>query len=128
MSTETTTTPHTDLTIRLLGTSDQAALRRIAGRDGGDVPRAPLGAFVGRELVAAVSLADPAARPVADPFVPTGAAVAVLQMRAEQLRTTRPAGDRPGGRLSRLRTARRRLTQPSSSGAIVSPAEASCSQ
>ena len=102
-----------ELTIRVLGADDAAEIRRVAERDSSGVPALPLlGAEVSGRLVAAVQL-DARGCSVADPFVPTATAVAMLKLRAGQLR-----GEEAG----------RRGGHPCSSGAIVRPAEASCSQ
>lgn len=103
-----------ELTIRVLGSDDTAEIRRVAERDSSSVPRFPLlGAEVAGRLVAAVRLDGAQGQAVADPFVPTAAALAMLKLRAGQLR----------GEAVRDRTG-----HPCSSGAIVRPAEASCSQ
>jgi hypothetical protein len=103
-----------ELRIRMLGDNDGPEVRRVAERDSSSVPTLPLlGAEVAGRLVAAVRLDGDDAEAVADPFVPTEAAVAMLRLRAGQLRGVE-TGDRDG--------------QPCSSGAIVRPAEASCSQ
>lgn len=102
-----------EITIRVLGADDAEEVRRVAERDSSDVPALPLlGAEVSGRLVAAVQL-DALGCAVADPFVPTSTAVAMLKLRADQLR-----GEEAGGRASHA----------CSSGAIVRPAEASCSQ
>lgn len=102
------------LRIRVLEDGDAAEIRRVAERDSSATPKLPLlGAEVEGRLVAAVRLDDVDGEAIADPFVPTQEAVAMLRMRAGQLRGV-DAGDRPG--------------QLRSSGAIVRPAEASCSQ
>jgi hypothetical protein len=103
-----------ELRIRMLEDRDAAAIRRVAERDSDGVPPLPLlGAEVAGRLVAAVPLDGAEERAIADPFVPTAAVLAVLRMRARQL-CGLEASERGG--------------QPCSSGAIVRPAEASCSQ
>lgn len=107
------------MTIRLLaeGTRDEVALRRLAERDGALLPARPvLGAWVGNELLAAVGLGD--AEPViADPFRASAGAASILASRAGQVRRIRSGAAPEGG-----------AAHASSSGAIVRPAEASCSQ
>lgn len=73
------------ITVRVLGDSDEAALRRLAGRDSSPVPAGRLlGAEVGDALVAAVSLDE--GRVLADPFHATRPAVEMLRVRARQLK------------------------------------------
>jgi hypothetical protein len=98
------------MTIRLLADRmpDASALQRLAERDGALLPTGPvLGAWVGGQLLAAVSLSDDQGGVVADPFEHSAGAASVLASRAEQMRTPAYASSR---------------------GAMVSPAEASCSQ
>jgi hypothetical protein len=101
-----------DITIRMLGPADLPEVRRVAERDSAPTPELPLlGAESGGRLLAALGLGADHRQTVADPFSPTGQAVRLLELRARQL------DGRLGGR-----------AQASSSGAIVRPAEASCSQ
>ncbi len=73
------------LTIRSATTADAVALDRLAQLDSRQLPTAPhLLAESGGRLIAAVSATDGDA--VADPFVRSGDAVALLQRRARQLR------------------------------------------
>jgi hypothetical protein len=73
------------LTIRSATTADAAALERLAQLDSRALPAAPhLLAESGGHLIAAVSLRDGDA--VADPFVRSSDAVALLRRRAGQLR------------------------------------------
>lgn len=103
------------ITIRVLDEADAGALRRLAERDSSSVPRsAALGAVRGGRLIAAIEL-EGRGNVVADPFQRTADAVALLRVRLGQLRRDRRR---------RVRTA----GQDCSSGAIVSPAAASCSQ
>ena len=103
------------ITIRLLDESDAGALRRLAERDSSSVPRsAALGAVRGGHLIAAIEL-EGGGSAIADPFQRTADAVALLRIRLGQLR---------GERRRRIRS----VGQDCSSGAIVSPAAASCSQ
>lgn len=101
-------TEATELTIRMLGERDLPALRRLAGRDSAGVPALPvLGAELGGELVAALAIGAGETAPIADPFVATAEAVALLQLRAGQLRADcrrRRGRRRPLGQFrSRLR-------------------------
>jgi hypothetical protein len=73
------------LTIRSATAADAVALDRLAQLDSRDLPAAPhLLAESGGRLIAAVSARDGDA--VADPFVRSGDAVALLRRRAGQLR------------------------------------------
>jgi hypothetical protein len=73
------------LTIRPATAADAAALDRLAQLDSRELPAAPhLLAESGGRLIAAVSARDGDA--VADPFVRSGDAVALLRRRARQLR------------------------------------------
>jgi hypothetical protein len=78
-------TTHTDITIRQLGSDDEAALAALAERDSAAAPTGGvLGAFTPTgALVAAVSLDT--GQLVADPFAHTAHAAALLRVRAEQL-------------------------------------------
>ena len=76
------------LTIRPATTDDAAALARLAQLDSRELPAAPhLLAESGGRLIAAVSARDGDA--VADPFVRSADAVALLRRRAGQLRDQR---------------------------------------
>jgi hypothetical protein len=75
------------LTIRSATAADAVALDRLAQLDSSEIPAAPqLVAESGGNLIAAISTRD--GRAVADPFVRSGDAVALLRRRAGQLRTT----------------------------------------
>lgn len=89
-----------DLTVRHAGPADLPALTRLAALDG---TRPPEGAALLAESDARVVAALPfgAGRPIADPFERTAEAVALLELRASQLR----AAERPAKR----RTLRSRL-------------------
>jgi len=85
------------LTIRELGARDERSLERLAALEGRRVPAGPLmGAEVEGRLLAAISLGD--GETVADPFSRTDELVALLELRAGQLRQRRP---RRRGRLLR---------------------------
>lgn len=73
------------LTVRALQPADTEAVRLLAALDGKHVPAGPaLVAEVDREVVAALPLDG--GRALADPFRPTAHLVALLELRAEQLR------------------------------------------
>lgn len=78
--------PIEELSIRYLDAagSDRGALQHLAGRDSAAVPAGEvLGAERRGRLIAAVSLST--GEVVADPFIPTTAARALLEHRASQL-------------------------------------------
>jgi hypothetical protein len=104
------TSSHEDstLALRLAQPDDALAIRRLAALD--DAPplaRPVLVAFVDGQPVAAASLVDE--RTVANPFLPTADVVALLSLRARQLRrrgtARRPATLRHPWRVPRLRAA-----------------------
>jgi len=83
------------VTIRAAGPGDAAAMRRVAALDSAPVPALPaLVLEEGHEARAAVSLVDGAV--VADPFHRTVELVALLELRAEQVRPE-GSGQRGGG-------------------------------
>ena len=87
------------LTIRAARPGDRAAIRRVAERDSRAVPQGPvLVAQIGGEIVAALPLDGGPA--VADPFRPTAPVLALLELRARQLRSASSLGGRllAGGR------------------------------
>lgn len=77
-----------ELTIRPAFADDAVALERLAALDSSTVPRgdALLVACVDGVVVAALRIEDEAA--IADPFRPTAEIVALLAVRARQLRGT----------------------------------------
>jgi len=77
------------VTVRFAAPDDTGGLARIAELDSAALPAPPLlvGERAGRP-VAALSLADGSV--VADPFVPTADVVALLALRARQLRGVAP--------------------------------------
>lgn len=77
-----------ELTIRPAFGDDAVALERLAALDSSTVPRgdALLVACVDGAVVAALRIEDEAA--IADPFHPTAEIVALLALRARQLRVT----------------------------------------
>lgn len=73
------------ISIRMASGDDDAALRRLAGRDSAAVPAGPLlVAEVGGELRAAIALEHGAV--IADPFRHTGELVDLLRARYAQAR------------------------------------------
>src|SRR5260370_42178442 len=85
------------VTVRAAGPGDATALERLAALDDRPLPQAPLLiGEVGSLALAALSLADD--RVVADPFVPTREVVALLRLRARQLRGRGRGWRRIGGR------------------------------
>ena len=93
----------TDLTIRTLEGSDSAQIRRLAQLDSAGAPELPLlGAEQSGRIVAAVSLADAEAAPIADPFLPTAGTLELLSIRAGQIRSTDRACSRVRGLFERL--------------------------
>jgi hypothetical protein len=93
--------------------ADARALARLAGLDSARVPAAPLlVAEVAGELRAALSLHDGAT--IADPFQRTASLVALLTVRAAQLRAEPVARPRLLERLRRGVTRARRLSAPAS--------------
>jgi hypothetical protein len=80
----------TDISIRRSVASDHGELARLAALDSASPPRGPaLIAEADSRMLAALPLGS--GRPIADPFEPTAEIVALLQMRAEQLRTAEVA-------------------------------------
>jgi hypothetical protein len=75
----------TDITVRRSVSADYSELERLAALDSTRPPRGPaLIAEADSRMIAALPLGS--GRPIADPFEPTGEIVALLQLRAEQLR------------------------------------------
>jgi hypothetical protein len=74
----------TDITVRRSVPGDASELERLAALDGARPPTGPaLVAEAGSRMVAAFPLGS--GRPIADPFEPTAAIVALLRLRAEQM-------------------------------------------
>ncbi len=89
------------VTVRFAGAADAGHLARLAELDSAQVPDGSL--LIGErdgQPIAALSLSDGAS--VANPFVPSADVVALLRLRAAQLRR----GDRPPGRGFRWRLPR----------------------
>jgi len=96
------------LTVRRFAHSDIGAIRLLAELDGKPTPiGAVLVAEVAEELVAAVPLDGGEA--LADPFKPTADIVALLRLRARQLRESSGARRSPLSLPSRLPAPLRRL-------------------
>jgi hypothetical protein len=90
----------TDITVRRAVAGDRGELERLAALDSARPPSGPaLVAEADSRMLAALPLGS--GRPIADPFEPTAAVVALLQLRAEQL--TRD-GASSGGWVERLRS------------------------
>jgi hypothetical protein len=82
-----------NLTVRHAVASDLSALARLAALDSTSPPRGPaLVAEADSRMLAALPLGS--GRPIADPFEPTAEVVALLMLRAEQLRDS--DGERRG--------------------------------
>src|ERR671917_573097 len=91
----------TDISIRRAVPADEGRLARLAALDSASPPRGPaLIAEADSRMLAALPLGS--GRPTAAPSEPTAAAVALLQLRADQLSRaqTEPAG--VGARLRSL--------------------------
>jgi hypothetical protein len=74
----------TDITVRRSTPADQRALERLAALDSAPTPSGPaLVAVADSRMLAALPLGS--GRPIADPFEPTAAVVALLELRAAQL-------------------------------------------
>lgn len=74
----------TDITVRRAVAGDRIELERLAALDSATPPRGPaLVAEADSRMLAVLPLG--AGRPIADPFEPTAAVVALLELRAEQL-------------------------------------------
>jgi len=75
----------TDITVRRSVSADYRELERLAALDSARPPRGPaLIAEADSRMLAALPLGS--GRPIADPFEPTAEIVALLHLRAEQLR------------------------------------------
>ena len=88
-----------NITVRTATAADLSSLNRLAALDSASPPRGPtLVAEADSRMLAALPLGS--GRPIADPFEPTVEIVALLQLRAEQLR----ADDGRRSRFERLRS------------------------
>ncbi|MET0510731.1 MAG: hypothetical protein ABW135_03495 [Thermoleophilaceae bacterium] len=75
----------TDITVRRSVSADRAELERLAALDSASPPRGPaLVAESDARMIAALLLGS--GRTIADPFEPTAEIVALLELRAAQLR------------------------------------------
>ena len=74
----------TDITVRRSVAADRSDLARLAALDSARPPTGPaLVAEADSRMLAALPLGS--GRPIADPFEPTAAVVALLELRAEQI-------------------------------------------
>ena len=79
------------LVIRLSTVADEPLLKSLAQLDSADLPDAPLlVAELGAQPVAALAMANGEA--IADPFLPTADVVALLRLRARQLKSRASRG------------------------------------
>jgi hypothetical protein len=77
----------TDITVRRSVSSDRSELDRLAALDSARPPTGPaLVAEADSRMIAALPLGS--GRPIADPFEPTAAIVALLELRAAQMAAT----------------------------------------
>jgi hypothetical protein len=77
----------TDITVRRSVAADRSELERLAALDSARPPTGPaLVAEADSRMMAALPLG--AGRPIADPFAPTAAIVALLELRAAQMAGT----------------------------------------
>jgi hypothetical protein len=77
----------TDITVRRSVAADRSELERLAALDSARPPTGPaLVAEADSRMIAALPLG--AGRPIADPFAPTAAIVALLELRAAQTART----------------------------------------
>ena len=77
----------TDITVRRSVSGDRSKLERLAALDSARPPTGPaLVAEADSRMIAAVPLGS--GRPIADPFEPTAAIVALLELRAAQMAAT----------------------------------------
>jgi hypothetical protein len=77
----------TEITVRRSVPADGRELERLAALDGARTPSGPaLVAEADSKMIAALPLGS--GRPIADPFEPTAAVVALLELRARQIEAT----------------------------------------
>jgi hypothetical protein len=97
--------PHTPLTVRRADEHDAVDILRVAALDSaGPIVGEALVAELAGRMVAAVALAD--GRVIADPFVRTVEVVALLELRAAQLRAPLAARKGRAAAVVRAATAR----------------------
>jgi hypothetical protein len=90
----------TDITVRRAVATDRIELERLAALDSATPPRGPaIVALADSRMLAALPIGS--GRPIADPFEPTAEIVALLELRAEQLRGRE---DRRRARMDRVRS------------------------
>jgi hypothetical protein len=100
----------TDITVRRSVAGDSSQLERLAALDSARPPTGPaLVAEADSRMIAALPLGS--GRPIADPFEPTAAIVALLELRATQM----AAAPEPRGWTERVRSLMR--PRPSHAGA-----------
>jgi hypothetical protein len=92
-----------NITVRRSTSSDESALARLAALDSASPPRGPaLVAEADSRMLAALPLGS--GRPIADPFEPTAEAVALLELRSEQMESANgEKGERARGLRGLLR-------------------------
>ena len=91
-----------NITVRRSTSGDQGALARLAALDSASPPRGPaLVAEADSRMLAALPLGS--GRAIADPFEPTAEAVALLQLRRDQIEVTEGEQSRPRGLRGLLR-------------------------
>lgn len=100
--TDGTSNDSAHVTVRLAEPRDARAIRRLAALDSAEVPESPtLLAEVDGRAIAALPVRG--GRAIADPFSRTVAMVAMLELRASQLRGDGSLAGRGRPRMSRLR-------------------------
>ena len=100
--TDGTTDASAHVTVRLAESRDERAIRRLAALDSAEVPEAPtLLAEVDGRAIAALPVHGGSA--IADPFSRTMAMVAMLELRALQLRGDGSLAGPGRSRMARLR-------------------------
>jgi hypothetical protein len=107
-----------EITIRALGPADEAAVRRLAGRDSTRMPEGRLwGAMMNGELVAARSLST--GERIADPFTRTAEVRALLDEHVSHLNGASRGRDRRRGFLRRRSRASLPSSPPGGGGRLV---------
>jgi hypothetical protein len=80
-----------NITVRRSTSGDAGALARLAALDSASPPRGPaLVAEADSRMLAALPIGS--GRPIADPFEPTAALVALLELRRSQMETAEESG------------------------------------
>jgi hypothetical protein len=107
-----------EITIRALGPADEAAIRRLAGRDSTRMPEGRLwGAMMNGELVAARSLST--GERIADPFTRTAEVRALLDEHVSHLNGASRGRDRRRSLLRRRSRASLPSSPPGAGGRLV---------